>query len=152
MKTILLLLSLIGLLAVPLSSAQNPPLSPAPRINELIQTTINVVCVNFEALKTELRKIKEIPVFYMTSDRGNVKLPTVIFINVETLTWTLVEQIAKDLYCVVGVGSEFEIIPQNNLEPLPSITPKGIDVQNILPRSGSLVSDSPNLSMALRFK
>jgi hypothetical protein len=74
-----------------------------------------VFCVDYETLEATVAEWSEIPLLRGLSERGterNEKNYTmVLFVNKETRSWTLVEQIDPDYYCVIGVGSKFEPVP-----------------------------------------
>jgi len=67
-----------------------------------------IPCIGIVTLSEVLTKHKETPAMIMNSSRevgGKVfDNPTVLFINYETKTWTIAEQITKDTYCVIGMG------------------------------------------------
>ncbi len=81
--------------------------------SEIIYPT-QLVCVTAQELVPVLEKYQEKPILKFSSHRvvGNSQghLQSVLYMNPTTKTWTLVEQWAEDLYCVVSIGSEAEPI------------------------------------------
>lgn len=79
------------------------------------QVPLPVFCVNYDTLERTLDEYKEIPFVRGKSQRGTDNDPDdyvmVLFVNRETKTWTLVEQVEPDYYCVIGVGKNFEPVP-----------------------------------------
>jgi hypothetical protein len=65
-------------------------------------------CVTIETLSGVLEKHSEQAAMTMVSSReieGQIiTSSTVLFVNFKTKTWTLVEQITEDDYCVIAVG------------------------------------------------
>jgi hypothetical protein len=77
----------------------------------LAQNTQNysAVCINIESLAELVTEFGEDASLTMTSVRetvsGNtVKIPTVLFINYETKSWTLVERVERNRFCVIATG------------------------------------------------
>ena len=68
------------------------------------------VCTTMVTLSEVLSEYDEMPAMTMISNReaNNTILgfKTVMFINYETRTWTLVEKITKDSYCIVATGED----------------------------------------------
>ena len=68
------------------------------------------VCMDQTGLETLTDRFDETPVA-----RGIAVYPTpssmVIFINVATGSFTVVERVATDRYCVITVGGSFESVP-----------------------------------------
>ena len=68
------------------------------------------VCMDSADLETLTDRFDETPIA-----RGIVVYPTpssmVIFINVATGSFTVVERVATDGYCVISVGGSFESVP-----------------------------------------
>lgn len=78
---------------------------------EIVYPT-RIVCVAEEQLTPVLNKYQEKPVLKFSSIRmiGNSQgyLQAVLYMNLTTKTWTLVEQWADDLYCIVAIGEDAE--------------------------------------------
>ena len=68
------------------------------------------LCMDSASLETLTDRFDETPVA-----RGIAVYPTpssmVIFINVATGSFTVVERVATDRYCVISVGGSFESVP-----------------------------------------
>jgi hypothetical protein len=66
------------------------------------------ICINIESLTDVVTEFGEDASLTMNSVRetrqGSVKIPTVMFINYKTKTWTLVERVEHDIYCVIATG------------------------------------------------
>jgi len=73
---------------------------------ETLKTTI--VCTDLAGLSDTVESFGEKAAMNMTHTRvlrGEVvALPTVLFINYETKSWTLAEQVTPNFYCLLGVG------------------------------------------------
>ncbi len=102
----LILTALAGLLWTQVSLAQDST-------TEVMRTSM---CMDRVSLETLTDRFDETPVA-----RGIAVYPTpssmVIFINVVTGSFTVVERVATDRYCVISVGGSFESVPadiQNN--------------------------------------
>ena len=75
--------------------------------------TYAAVCVNIDTLAELVTDFDEAPSMTMNSfrERRNgslTKIPTVMFINYETKTWTLVERVNDDRYCVIATGEDIK--------------------------------------------
>lgn len=68
------------------------------------------VCTTILTLSAVLSEYDEIPAMTMISNREAndtvLGFKTVMFVNYETRTWTLVEKITKDSYCIVATGED----------------------------------------------
>ena len=75
--------------------------------NEVMRSSL---CMDSASLETLTDRFDETPVA-----RGIAVYPTpssmVIFINVATGSFTVVERVATDRYCVISVGGSFESVP-----------------------------------------
>jgi len=73
---------------------------------QTLNTTI--VCTDLAGLSDTVESFGEKAAMNMTHTReigGEiVALPTVLFINYETKSWTLAEQVNRNFYCILGVG------------------------------------------------
>ena len=75
--------------------------------------TYAAVCVNIESLTELVNEFDEAPSLTMNSyrERRNgtlAKIPTVLFINYETKSWTLVERVNDDRFCVIATGEDIK--------------------------------------------
>jgi hypothetical protein len=70
------------------------------------------LCINIDSLAELVEEFGEDPSLVMTSiretQRGQAEIPTVLFINYETKTWTMVERVTKDRYCVIATGENIK--------------------------------------------
>lgn len=104
MKKILSLLCLIPSLVLA------NPLQP-----DFTLATVDVPCVSLKTLTEITDEARELP--YLRGQSHPVMtegapLAMVIFVNPTTGTFTLVERIAKDTYCLLALGSKFEPVPK----------------------------------------
>jgi hypothetical protein len=72
-------------------------------------------CVNAQVLNQFLKNYGEQPVFRATSNRDTrsgevVGIVSVFYLNRQTMTWTIVERIDHDKFCIIGTGDTFEFI------------------------------------------
>lgn len=94
-----------------------PSLVFAQRVDKVM---IEAYCIGLETLEKTLEEYKEISFVRGLSEReplGVVSL--VMFVNPQTQTWTMVEKIGADKYCIIATGSKFEPVP-NVFSPEPS--------------------------------
>lgn len=80
--------------------------------SDIVQFPTRLVCADYETIKKNIEKFKEIPFVTMESYReiGNtvVATTTVMFVNPKTKTYTLVEELNEDLYCIISLGENFK--------------------------------------------
>ena len=85
-----------------------------PVVNPDNVTTVQVdaYCVNTQSLYQIITEHEEKPMLTAISVRmirdSEVPLATVLYVNPDTKSWTLVEKIRDDLYCVVGMGDNIK--------------------------------------------
>jgi hypothetical protein len=77
--------------------------------DEVIKLPTELVCASEAGMSEVLDKYGEIPFATMTAFReipgaGFTNNPMVVFVNPKTKTFTIIEQITKDIYCVVSLG------------------------------------------------
>jgi hypothetical protein len=77
--------------------------------NEVIKLPTDLVCGSESGISEVLEKYGEIPFATMTAFReipgeGFTNNPMVIFVNPKTKTFTIIERITKNIYCVVSLG------------------------------------------------
>lgn len=69
-----------------------------------------VPCVSGQELAGTLLEYRELPLFSMINSRqvlGQFRdFPSYLFANIETGTWTLVDKVSEDVYCVIAMGSD----------------------------------------------
>jgi hypothetical protein len=75
----------------------------------LVKRSVETMCVDSLVLAQTLVEYGEKPALTMTTNRemskGVESFATVLFVNYQTKSWTLVEQYSEDLYCVIGMGN-----------------------------------------------
>lgn len=77
--------------------------------SEVIEVDTKLSCVSWDTLNEALNKYGEVPFAKMTAYRALrnndiMNLPTVMFVNPTTKSFTLVEKFSDQLYCVVSMG------------------------------------------------
>lgn len=74
------------------------------------QVNMPVECGSGDELRAMLKEYQESAILVMSSNRRQgrqaVEIPAVLFVNTETQTWSLVEQLDDDVYCVVAQGEQ----------------------------------------------
>jgi hypothetical protein len=84
------------------------------RANEVTRMTYEAVCMNYAQLLNVVDTFEEIPLARGLSvplGKKDIVIPTVIFLNTETNTFTITEQIGDDKYCVIMLGTNFQPVP-----------------------------------------
>jgi len=71
------------------------------------------VCINIDSLAELVTEFGEDAAMTMSSVRetknsGTIKISTVLFINYETKSWTLVERVENNRYCVIATGEDIK--------------------------------------------
>ena len=78
-------------------------------------TMYPAVCVDAESLSKTVDEFKELPFARGVSNSlGDPEAPArslVVFMNPKTQTWTIVERVNPDQYCIIAVGGGFEPVP-----------------------------------------
>ena len=78
-------------------------------------TMYPAVCVDAESLSKTVDEFKELPFARGLStnmtDTEAPHLSLVIFVNPKTQTWTIVERVDPNRYCIMAVGQKFEPVP-----------------------------------------
>lgn len=73
---------------------------------------MEVYCINLASLEDLLKEFGEEPFVRGVSRREPMgDIPLVIFVNRQHNTWTIVEKIETNRYCVVGLGGHFQPVP-----------------------------------------
>jgi hypothetical protein len=97
-KSIVALLAGVGLLCAQSAWAQSQVVN------------IPTACTTVDALAELLVEYDETPALTMTSVRASKEQnnpttnPTLMFINYETKSWTLIERMADNVFCIIGAG------------------------------------------------
>lgn len=80
-----------------------------------VTTMFPAVCVDAKTLSETVAEFKELPFARgISNSLGNPEAPArslVIFVNPETQTWTIVERVNGNQYCIMAVGQKFEPVP-----------------------------------------
>lgn len=85
----------------------------------LEKALIETYCVDLATLDATLKEFNEVPFIRGESNRDPLGVvPFVFFVNPEKGTWTLVERVARNKYCIIGIGNKFEPVPKEIREEL----------------------------------
>jgi len=75
------------------------------------------LCVGPEELSETVKNFQELPFARGIStgldEKAAPPLSLVIFVNPDTKTWTIVERVDADTYCIMAVGQQFEPVPKD---------------------------------------
>jgi hypothetical protein len=75
-------------------------------------------CVTADVLGQFLMEHGEEPVFRGISNRdtnnGTAENPVVFYFNKQTMSWSMVERIGQNTFCVIGTGTDINFINDNN--------------------------------------
>jgi len=81
----------------------------------VVTTMYPALCVGPEALSETVKNFQELPFARgLSTNMGDAEAPPlslVIFVNPETQTWTIVERVTANQYCIMAVGQKFEPVP-----------------------------------------
>jgi hypothetical protein len=73
-------------------------------------------CMDFKSLEKVTAEYSELPILRADSVRRDgedyVEHVAVVYMNMETTSWTLVEKNDKDLYCIIAVGTGMAPVDQ----------------------------------------
>ena len=80
-----------------------------------VKINLELTCVNSDGLFEMLKEYEEVPfsIGQTLRDNQSDENSTMLFVNPNTLTWTMVEKLkTKDstLYCVLAAGSKYQVI------------------------------------------
>lgn len=106
----LLLTSLLNIVCI---SATHAAVNTQP-----ITAKLDLVCVSYSDLIGKIKEYAEIPMVRGLSSRGDSIHAIVLYINPVTKSWTLVEKPTDNLYCILGIGENFEAVPEDNRKEL----------------------------------
>ena len=85
---------------------------PALAIAQVEYVNFETVCVSQKMLEESMTKHGEKPFITAVGHRfvGDKKVfnPVVMFMNPDTKSWTLVEKVEPNSFCVIGVGTKME--------------------------------------------
>lgn len=78
--------------------------------------TFQSPCMSLEYLDKITEEYNELPILRADSVRKdgeeNVSHVTVLYMNMETKSWTLAEKMTDSSYCIISVGSDMEPVKQ----------------------------------------
>lgn len=79
--------------------------------------TFQTTCVTLNYLNKIAEQYDELPILRADSvrkdDGEDVSYVAVLYMNMKTKSWTLVEKISDNSYCVMGVGNGMEPVSQD---------------------------------------
>ena len=91
---------------------------PALAIAQIETVHFESICTTSSTIEKTLKKFGEKPFITALGHRQigdkNVFHSIVIFMNVETKTWSMFEKVDDDSYCIIAVGSKIEPYFQKN--------------------------------------
>lgn len=119
MKKLLTALVLVPSLAFALTNSEKPGLQ---------MSTFQTVCLDGKELTGLMNEFKEIPFVRGVSRPfvGEGALSLVIFANPSTQTFSIIEKVEEDLYCILAVGSGFEPVPKEIQDDVRESQSKGV--------------------------
>ena len=76
-------------------------------------TPFDAICTTRMIFAETITRYGEVPIMRGKSLRNVngalVPRPTVLFMNMQTGSWTMAEQMSEDAYCVTGMGQDWEV-------------------------------------------
>jgi hypothetical protein len=88
--------------------------------NEVEQLNLPTYCTQIQSLEDMLSQYNELPMLRGKAERevaGNpIQNTVVVFMNMETKTWTIVEKMIDGRYCILTAGSSFEPVPKEIID------------------------------------
>jgi hypothetical protein len=95
-----------------LAAAVFSAMIPVTNLDNVTTVQVDAYCVNTQSLYQIITEHGEKPMLTAISVRmirdSEVPFATVLYVNSETKSWTLVEKIRDDVYCVVGMGDNIK--------------------------------------------
>lgn len=81
----------------------------------LQMSTFQTICLNAKDLTNLVGEFKEVPFArgISTPVIGEGALSLVLFLNPDKKTFTIVEKVKDDTYCILAVGGSFEPVPKH---------------------------------------
>jgi hypothetical protein len=79
---------------------------------------IDLACVSLKQLVEVTNKYDELPLLRGTSVRNGVTQVLVMYANTETGSFTMVEKVGDDSFCVLSVGGNFQPVPSDIIEEI----------------------------------
>lgn len=97
----------------------------SPRLEPIGTFRLEVACFDRGSLASILTQYQESLVATAVLRRDNNSINNVtVFVNSITRTWTVIEQIAPDVYCIVATGNEFAIAAPATQPTVPKKVPQ----------------------------
>jgi hypothetical protein len=95
----------------------------SPNINAEVKTVpIPAYCVPLQNLEDVLSEHDELPVIraksFRESENQTFENALVLFVNQQKKTWTLVEKVSENSYCVIAIGHDLEPVPNSIIEDI----------------------------------
>jgi hypothetical protein len=88
--------------------------------NESEEINIPTHCVSIQVLEDVTVEFNELPMLRGKTERqidGQlVENTLVIFINMETKSWTITEKMVNNRYCVLAAGNSFQPVPKEIID------------------------------------
>jgi len=82
-------------------------------------TPFDAICTTKQIFAETITKYGEVPIMRGQSLRNvngaMVVMNTVLFMNMQSGSWTLAEQMAEDALCVVAMGQQWQVYSPSNL-------------------------------------
>ena len=82
------------------------------------RTPFDAICTTQQIFGETIIKYGETPIMRVLSvrriDGATVFMNTVLFMNIETGSWTLAEKISDDVLCVIAMGQNWQVYPGKN--------------------------------------
>ena len=83
----------------------------------VVTTMYPALCVGPEVLTETTKNFQELPFARgLSTSMGDAEAPPlslVIFVNPETKSWTIVERVNAETYCIMAIGQKFEPVPKD---------------------------------------
>lgn len=93
---------------------------------DVVEVRLPVACVSPKIFLETVDSFQELPFVRgkSTRDGGNTSL--VLFLNAKEKTWSIVERVSKDRYCILAVGEDMEPVPLDVIEKFRERQLKGL--------------------------
>lgn len=95
----------------------------SPSISAEIKTIpIPAYCVPLQNLEDVLSEYEELPIIRAKSVRESEDKTSenalVLFVNQQKKTWTLVEKVSENSYCIIAIGHDLEPVPNSIIDDI----------------------------------
>jgi hypothetical protein len=88
--------------------------------NEVEEINILTHCVSIKVLEDITTEFNELPMLRAKAERefnGQlIENTLVIFVNMETKSWTIAEKMINGSYCILSVGNSFKPVPKEIID------------------------------------